>query len=339
MRIVKNNKRISVLGLIKFLAAIAIVYFHISTRDHWEHLWILVELFFFVTGYFTFKHFRKKENRCKTIEQKSKNAISYTIKKFLPLIPFAIIAIIIKYIALFLLNDKNMYSSIIRVLPLDILLLNSQTSDFLWPLWYLSAMLIVFPLFCLMCQTKHKNTLYVVLFTSIIAYYFNFFNGATSQFNCLIRAFFGMSAGILVYAFSSHIRKNKNIKRDSKSLMFLFIILATASILCLYPTKYSNGYQLYGILFIIFTILWLSILLSGKIFLSRVSSPTMDYLERISMIIYMIHIPVMYVLWLPIFPSPLSENQLLIMTILSSIVLSAVLNLVSSEITAKRNKT
>lgn len=62
MKIVKNNKRISVLGLIKLLAAIAIVYFHARLDDHWEHLWLLVGLFFFITGYFTFKHFRKKEN-------------------------------------------------------------------------------------------------------------------------------------------------------------------------------------------------------------------------------------------------------------------------------------
>lgn len=33
MKIVKNNKRISVLGLIKFLAAIAIVYFHARLDD------------------------------------------------------------------------------------------------------------------------------------------------------------------------------------------------------------------------------------------------------------------------------------------------------------------
>ena len=49
MRIVKNNKRISVLGLIKFFAAIAIVYFHTLPTDpstHWRHLWLLVELFF-----------------------------------------------------------------------------------------------------------------------------------------------------------------------------------------------------------------------------------------------------------------------------------------------------
>ena len=90
MRIVKNNKRISVLGLIKFLAAIAIVYFHVFPEGHWSHLWLLVEMFFFITGYFTFKHFRKKGNRGKTAEQKSKNAISYTAKKFLPLIPFVL---------------------------------------------------------------------------------------------------------------------------------------------------------------------------------------------------------------------------------------------------------
>lgn len=137
MRIVKNNKRISVLGLIKFFAAIAIVYFHTLPTDpstHWWHLWLLVELFFFITGYFTFKHFRKKKNRGKTLEQKSKNAISYTVKKFLPLIPFVIVAIVIKYIALLLRNDGATFSSIMKILPLDILLLNSQTAELNWPL-------------------------------------------------------------------------------------------------------------------------------------------------------------------------------------------------------------
>ena len=77
MRIVKNNKRISVLGLIKFFTAIAIVYFHTLPTDpstHWSHLWLLVELFFFITGYFTFKHFRKKENRGNTFAFKFKGA-------------------------------------------------------------------------------------------------------------------------------------------------------------------------------------------------------------------------------------------------------------------------
>lgn len=341
MRIVKNNKRISVLGLIKFFAAIAIVYFHTLPTDpstHWRHLWLLVELFFFITGYFTFKHFRKKENRGKTLEQKSKNAISYTVKKFLPLIPFVIVAIVIKYIALLLRNDGATFSSIMKILPLDILLLNSQTAELNWPLWYLSAMLIVFPLFCLMCQTKRKNTLYIVLFTSTIVYYFNFFNGAISYLGCLIRAFFGMSAGVLVYALSVYVKKNDKIKKDSKFLLLLFLALIAISVLCLYPTKYNEGYEIYGSLFIVLTVLWLPILLSGKIFLSHISSPLMDYLERISMIIYMIHIPIIYILCLQMLSFTFSENQLLVMTILASIILSIVINFILSKIAARRSK-
>lgn len=46
MKIVKNNKRISVLELIKFFAAIAIVFFHAGLDDHWEHLWLLVSYSF-----------------------------------------------------------------------------------------------------------------------------------------------------------------------------------------------------------------------------------------------------------------------------------------------------
>lgn len=338
MRIVKNNKRISVLGLIKFFAAIAIVYFHTLPTDpstHWWHLWLLVELFFFITGYFTFKHFRKKENRGKTLEQQSKNAISYTVKKFLPLIPFVIVAIVIKYIALLLRNDGATLSSIMKILPLDILLLNSQTAELNWPLWYLSAMLIVFPLFCLLCQTKRKNTLYITLFTTVVVYYFNFFKGDISGPSCLIRAFIGMSAGILVYALSTCIRKNVAISKNSKLMLVIFLVLITVSILCLYPSRLNNGYELYGSIFLIMTILWLSILLSGKTFLSHISSPLMDYLERISMIIYMIHISIIYILSLPALPFALSGKRLALAAILLSVILSIILNAIIPKIISK----
>lgn len=91
---------------------------------------------------------------------------------------------------------------------------------------------------------------------------------------------------------------------------------------------------MYGSLFIVLTVLWLPILLSGKIFLSHISSPLMDYLERISMIIYMIHIPIIYILRLPMLSFTFSENQLLVMAILASIVPSIIL----SKIAARRSK-
>lgn len=335
MRIVKNNKRISVLGLIKFLAAIAIVYFHVFPEGHWSHLWLLVEMFFFITGYFTFKHFRKKENRGKTAEQKSKNAISYTAKKFLPLIPFVLVAISIKYTALILRNDGTSLPSILKILPLDILLLNSQTSELNWPLWYLSAMLIVFPLFCYMCQTKQKHTLYIILFTSVIAYYFNFFNGATDYLGCLIRAFFGMSTGILIYAFSREIRKHRKLKKESIIPFMITLLCMLVSILCLYPSNENNGYSIYGTLYMIFTVIWMSILLSGRTILSRISSPFLNYLEKLSMVIYMVHVPIFYILCLPILPFTLSKGQLLIVTIMLSITLGVLLSKLVAKISAK----
>lgn len=337
MRIVENNKRISVLGLIKFLAAIAIVYYHTTVRmgDHWEHLWLFVELFFFITGYFTFKHFRKKENRGKTLERKSKNAIIYTVKKFTHFIPYILVAIAIKYITILLRNDGTPFFSVIKILPLDILLLNSQTSELTSPLWFLSAMLIVFPLFCLMCQTKHKYTLYILSFTSAIVYYFNIFNGGHSHTECLVRAFLAMTTGILVYAFSVYIKKNKRIKRNSVCLLLAWLCLAIVSILCLYPTRYNSGYNTYGILFFVLSVLWLSILLSGKTILSQISSPFMNYLEKISMIIYMIHVPIMNILQLSIMPFTLSDTQLMLTTILLSIIFSILLNIVIPRIVAK----
>lgn len=335
MKIVKNNKRISVLGLIKFLATIAIVYFHIIPEGHWSHLWLLVEIFFFITGYFTFKHFRKKENRGKTLEQKSKNAIVYTAKKFLPFIPYVLVAITLKYVALLLRNDGTPLSSILKILPLDILLLNSQVMELNWPLWYLSAMLIVFPLFCLMCQTKRKYTLYIILLTSIIVYYFNIFNGGVSHIQCLVRAFFGLSTGVLIYAFASYIKGNKKIKKKSTLVPLAYLLLMIASILCLYPTEDNLGYQIYGCIFLVLSVFWLSILLSGKTIFSQLSSPFLDYLERLSVVIYMIHVPIIYILQLPVLPFMLSRAKLTAATIFLSIVFSILFDFVIRKMVVK----
>lgn len=335
MKIVKNNKRISVLGLIKFLAAIAIVYFHVFPEGHWSHLWLLVEIFFFITGYFTFKHFRKKENRGKTLEQKSKIAIVYTAKKFLPFVPYVLVAIILKYVALLLRNDGTPLFSILKILPLDILLLNSQVMDLNWPLWYLSAMLIVFPLFCLMCQTKHKYTLYIILLTSIIVYYFNIFDGDVSHIQCLVRAFFGLSTGVLIYAFTSYIRGNKKIKKKSTLVPLAYLLLMIASILCLYPAEDNLGYQIYGCIFLVLSVFWLSILLSGKTIFSQLSSPFLDYLERLSIVIYMIHVPIIYILQLPVLPFMLSRARLTVATIFLSIVFSILFDFVIRKIVVK----
>ena len=75
MQIAKKYNRISLLGFIKFFAAILIVWFHTSIFFLPEETWrfttgrILVELFFIITGYFTAKHFQKDEELIEEIVQ------------------------------------------------------------------------------------------------------------------------------------------------------------------------------------------------------------------------------------------------------------------------------
>lgn len=159
MRIVKNNKRISALGLIKFLAAIAIILHHAFINSgHGTHFWLFVDLFFFITGYFTFKHFRKKKNRGMILEDKADRAIKYTIKKFSAFIPYVMIAVVLYSIS-YIVEEGNLNFSSILIIPFNLTFLNSQINLHMSALWFLSAMLIVFPLFCLMCQTKKQKSL------------------------------------------------------------------------------------------------------------------------------------------------------------------------------------
>lgn len=333
MKIVKNNKRISVLGLIKFLAAIAIVFHHICIGARYVNLYILVEFFFFVSGYFTFKHFRKKENCGKTSEEKAKIAFSYTVNKFKPFIPFVLIAVILKYIILLLRNNGGSVSSLLVNMSYDALLLNSQTTEYPWALWYLSAMFIIFPIFCYMCQTRRKYTLYIPLFTSVIIYYFNYFNGDIMGVKSLLRAFFGMSTGILVYAASTYIHKNKSIKKYSPLPLVGAILSFALSILCLYPTFTNSSYWLFRNLYLISTATWLSIILSQKTIISHISSPFMNYLERLSMIIYILHMPIITIIKIVSDFLSLNSFTTIAICIISSIAISAAINEIYKAIT------
>ena len=342
MKLVENNKRISMLGLVKFLAALAILIYHIrGGYVHGGQTYLLVEFFFFITGYFTFRHFRKKGVRGKTREEKSKNAITYTIKKFLPMLPFIIFALILKYITLFLVYGKGgNILEIARTIPFNFLLLGSQVNVYTCPLWFLSAMIIVFPVFSYICQTKHKNTLYIAAFAGVIVYYFNFFLDHITGVNALIRAFFGMFTGILIYALSEYIRGLKSTGKLRALLLAIEILSFAIIVLGLYPSIDSNGVWYYTRISLIFYVFYLSVLLSGKTITSKISSPLMDYLERLSMIVYMIHFPIIRLVGTLIIPG--NSKRVIILVAAISIVSSIILNFVVSfikkrHIVTKRN--
>ena len=295
------KKRVSALGLIKFLAAIAIVYYHIfpSSNDHWSQLYILVELFFIISGYFTFLHFQKDKNAIRedSLERKAKNALIYTWKKYINFLPYIIFATIFCYapIAFQSIRNNNLYSALdtIKYAISDIFLLGGQIGESKnFAIWFLSAMIIVFPLFCIICQTKHKNAILVAILPMSLIYYLNFYNsycclGAGS----LARAFFGLMLGLIVYITSSKIKGIQTSKKTNAKLQILETVFFIVSIILLYPSKSSQNIHYIVIFTLISFLSYLSILLSGKTSVCKISNRLFDFLEKISLIIYLIHIP------------------------------------------------
>lgn len=348
MKIVQNNSRISILGLVKFLAALAIVLYHTMPYDgYWRQSYLLVEFFFFITGYFTFKHFQKDQKAIQhdDIEAKSIKALKYTAKKFLAFLPFVIIASIMIHagpIYTFLTtgNITQELAEAIIAIPLDSLFLNTVSPTPGWAIWFLSAMFIIFPLFCLICQVRKKKILFLLAALAVIVYYTLFFENRTRYEESIIRAFFGMLTGIPIYMLAEKLR-SISLKRSHKILLqiaesSLFLL----AIISLYPAANSPLLPAYTLCSLAIFGSYLTILFSRQTPLSRLSSPTFDFLEKISMVIFLVHMPIMSLvkLFKPYFWGAKYCIFILIVSILASIFLFCLWEYIKSQRQKRRQQ-
>lgn len=299
----KANHRSGMIAIIKFLAAIGIVYFHTipGGEYHWSELKLLVELFFFITGYYTFKHFQSIPYTSTGLDNKAANAIKYTINKFKKLFPYIIIAIIFRYVTLLIPAIQGGLPAIINVfkaLPFEFILLGSQSRLFDWPLWFISAMAIVFPLFCLICQTKNKYFVTIISALICTVYYSkiapDILGFGIHGISSLVRAFVGLITGITIYTISENIRDNlPNLSTQKKIILQLFEIMTfTGTIVLLSARSFSPNAPTYRSLIIISFFIYLCTFMSGKTYTYNFSSRIADFLEKVSMVIFMIHIPI-----------------------------------------------
>lgn len=93
------GSRYSYLGLLKFLASMGIVIVHtLDQNANWGKLWYLVEFYFFITGFFTYRHFQQRRipGKKTSIELKAKRAFAYSHKKFSYIFPYIIIGTFLK---------------------------------------------------------------------------------------------------------------------------------------------------------------------------------------------------------------------------------------------------
>ena len=341
MRIVAKGKhRASVLGLVKFIAAVAIVYFHtlMGAPRHFSALYLLVELFFFITGYYTFKHFQDKvkDIRTNSVETKSLKALKYTGQKVLSLAPYILIAISLHYAILLIPevnNGGHAIFDIVKGLPFDLLLLNTQAGVMNWPMWFVSAMIIVMPVFCLLCQSKDKHCLFIFSSLACLVYYFNYFRWPFGQGTFyvapLIRAFMGMLMGVNIYVVAEWLGKAKITKGRMILLQICEVAALIFSFVMMYPRSDSPNSSIFRELTLLSFFIYLCIFMSGKTIASKISSVTMDFLERVSVIIFMIHIPILNLVYTLKIGSGVSRTIIIIVgSILGSALIFVAVNCV-----------
>lgn len=309
MKIVEGKHRASVLGLVKFIAAVAIVYFHtlLGKPEYFSTLYLLVELFFFIAGYYTFKHFQDRSTEISNddIDNKAKKALRYTGRKILSLAPYILIAIAMHYVILLIPvigNGWHAIFDVIKGLPFDLLLLNTQAGITNWPMWFVSAMMIVMPLFCLLCQSKNKYVLFIFSSLACLVYYFNFYRWPYGQgvfyVAPLIRAFMGMLTGVNIYIVAGKLSKIKTTKVQRVLLQIGEVGALVFSFVLMHSRNNSANVSTFRSLTILSFFVYLCIFMSGQTIASKISSSIMDFLEKISMVVFMIHIPILNVVYM-----------------------------------------
>ena len=278
--------RCALLDLTRFMASLLIMTFNLSVIEIKDYPFfdahIFVVYFFMVTGYYTAKHFDGKNN-----DSPIKDSVAYTIKKYLPFIPYLIVIQVLAWGEDMVKNCYIFDYPIINYLPkniehfcFDLLLISeTYTSPLVAPLWYLSAMLIVFPFFCWIMQISNRYLIMIICIAFPLIWYGQI---GMSTGNTVMRALAGMCLGAFVYetsiAFKDYIQKiNKILLTFIEILVFTFVLISTF--------RNWNTYRLDVLCFVV----CLTTMLSGFSYAKNIKGNVFIYLGKLSVPVYMSH--------------------------------------------------
>lgn len=302
-----KNRRISWLGLLKFLASLMIVWCHTSKirngeEYNFKYTYLLVEFFFIVSGYFVYKHFQKETFRKLSMDNAAKESLKYTFKKFLGYLPYIFISVLAMTVLSIVHNNPTSVGALINLLkvtPFEILFLSSQTGLRLSPIWYISSLFIVTPIFSLLAQKLPKYLNYLISMLLVIVIYGNYFDNMDKFFgiDCLIRAFVGMSLGTIVYGAADYIGKINFKKYQRVLISTLEFVFGFSALALMYPASvdFVQGKPTEALIILLMAAS-LTLLLSSQTITSKINLKFFDLLEKISLPIYITHWVVLYFL-------------------------------------------
>lgn len=290
----KNN---SIISIEKFIAAIVIMTFHMYLFDEKALFtigvggWIFVELFVIITGFYTSKRFCI--NKCENIY---KSCLFYTIRKWLKIVPFSIIAVAIQWgtLAIFQIKEglwgiKDVLFLFLGDMPFEMLLINTHKDGvpFVEPLWYLVVLFFLLPFF-IMFLFKVERYLKVLVSLLFCLVYYGIFG--VENYPRMPMSIFRMAAalfiGYLIFEISNYI--SNTVERNTANQLLVNAV-AMFSLLIAILFVFMNIAVNRIILILICINL---VLVLPSIAFPTVNSKAFDYLGIISVPIFVFNYPV-----------------------------------------------
>lgn len=176
--------------------------------------------------------------------------VRYTIHKIKRLMPYVLVTVLASYFvvnfSLFRAGDLRGAIHQAQDLSAELLLMRvfihtpDQMIFYCGNLWYLSALLAVLPVFCLMCKKCQKYVLMIAFVYCPLYYIYTGAAAATLAPRYLLRTLAGLLAGVLVYHLSDYIRTRLHIRPVVYTMAELFLIMALFAGLYLNNRNFEN---------------------------------------------------------------------------------------------------
>lgn len=260
--------------------------------------YIFVEAFLFITGYFTASHFKK--SALKKLDKKAEASISYTFKKFGAFIPYIIVAILLGLYFALKHTDASIISYFTQIakIPVDLLFGSAIIyTGFSGPLWYASALFLVFPLFCLVVQNKNYKNVRNLVFLLLIPLYIYLTKLDTLGIGALVRVFFDLMIGAVIFDLSGEFSKVKFNTRGKVLLQTIeFMSFAAIIYIISHSSDIIRELAQVKVLTFVLLIVFFVLIFSRKTFTSNIKAPIIRKASIVILPAFLIHEPIANIL-------------------------------------------
>lgn len=344
----ENKKRNGIVSLWKFIFSIVIAFFHTVklypelSNKIFKGGYIGVEFFFLISGFY----FAKKVLESKTT--KKENIGEYTIKFVFNAIKNLIPYIIICFIAIMSVTAYfDSFSKRELVNSIWYLTLFRQLGfysiDVTNHLWYLTALLLSYMILCPLIKKYKENFIYI--FSPLIVLlglgYLNHTSGTLSVsygtwdvicYNGMYRAIIEVNIGMIIYIISKKIKKLNFTKIGEIAMT---ILGEGGLILVLIGAQIADKPGTYDYFYLLLMFISIIIITSEKTLeLKFLSNKFTMFMEKISIPIYINHVPIILLLYY-LNINTITPELLSVIAIMSTIIISIIEYLIIEKIKSK----